>query len=227
MEVAAVQRVCTRLGEVVPAWLTWREEALRKQAEFSGDLDSSARAMREIWRRNLLDVEEQEAMQVLDRVAVGRLKLPPYSDLPVFLRRESLATRPDRAKQRLELQFADEPRFRCLHCRDTGTAWVLDADFTSRYRTLFSSMTGDDFADCGGSWYHRAKSWWRRESGSGKIDYAVACACAAGQPRQESMSTLDPTRQPVLHSKARMRETLQKWYEQTEPAEVVYWEVGR
>lgn len=226
MDLDAVRRVMRRTSEVLPAWLQWRQDTLLAQSRFAGEAETAAaaRRMAELWQRNLADVSEAEAGEVLDRIAVGQLTAPMYGELPVWLRRESLALRPTAEAERRELQYAAEPRFRCLHCRDTGVVHCLDADFVTRFRTRFAAMTDEDFADTtDGTWWHRAKAWHRAEHGTAKIEYAAACDCPAGLPRRERQRSWQPDRMPVLHGLWQVRDTLFRWYDVHPPGGAEFW----
>jgi hypothetical protein len=228
MDMDATKRVMHRISGILPAWLQWRQDTLVAQARFAGEpqTDAAGRRMLELWQRNLEDVAEDEAARVLDRLAVGDLLAPPYGELPVWLRRESLALRRPAEDARRELQFAAEPRFRCLHCRDTGVAHVLDPKFVSAFRIRFEAMTEDDFtATEGGSWWLRAKHWFRAEHGPRKVEYSAACCCNRGERLADRMQRLDERRMPVLHGLLWVRETLAAWYESHDPCEVEFWDV--
>lgn len=228
MDMDAVRRVMRRLSEVVPAWLQWRQDTLVAQSRFAGEpqTDAASRRMLDLWQRNLEDVAEGEAMRVLDRLAVGNASAPPYGELPVWLRRESLALRRPAEDERRELQFAAEPRYRCLHCRDTGIAHVLDPKFVRAFRKRFEAMTEADFAnEEGGSWWLRAKHWFRAEHGQRKVEYGVACCCDRGSRLGDRMQRLDVARMPVLHGILWVREVLAAWYESHDATEVEFWQV--
>lgn len=228
MDMDAVRRVMRRLSEVVPAWLQWRQDTLVAQSRFAGEpqTDAASRRMLDLWQRNLEDVAEDEAMRVLDRLAVGQVAAPPYGELPVWLRRESLALRRPADVERRELQYASEPRYRCLHCQDRGIAHAIDPRFVRAFRKRFEAMTEADFADDeGGTWWIKAKRWFAAEHGIRKIEYGVACCCSAGDRLAERMQRLDPQRMPVLHGLLWARETLAAWYAEHDASEVEFWQV--
>lgn len=227
MDMDAVRRVMRRLSEVVPAWLQWRQDTLVAQSRFAGEpqTDAAGRRMLDLWQRNLEDVDEAEALDVLELLALGKVAAPPYGELPVWLRRESLALRRPAEEQRRELQFAAEPRYRCLHCRDTGMAHALDPKFVSAFRKHFELMTEDDFANTeDGTWWARARRWYRQEYNR-KATYSVRCVCDAASNRGGQMQQLDLDRMPVLHGILWVRETLAAWYASHDVLEVTYWQL--
>lgn len=226
MDLEGVRHVMRRVAEAIPAWLNWRQDTLLAQSRFAGEsqTEAAARRMTDIWQRNLADVTVGEAEAVLDLLNVGRLTAPPYGELPVWLRREAVARRTPADEQRLVLNYASDRTYRCLHCRDTGAAHVLDPDFVSRFRTKFLAMQPEDFESTAeGSWWRRAKDSYRREHQTGKIEYAVACDCEAGRDRQDRQRRLDSARMPVLHGILWVDDVLRKWYETHEPSDVTFW----
>jgi len=229
MDLNATRNVIRAVGVAFPAYREWLAKSAEAAAVESGaPRGDEAVAMLRSMQRVLTDVSWEEVEPILAELERGDLAMPPYGDVPRFLRSQALERRALAAKAERERAFcyAEAPRYRCLHCRDTGVAHALDPQFVSAVRIRFEAMADDEFAATdGGSWWLRAKHWFRAEHGPRKVEYSAACCCIRGDRLADRMQRLDERRMPVLHGLLWVRETLAAWYESHDPCEVEFWEV--
>lgn len=224
MDLNATRRVMQRLAEAAPGWLNWRAETLEQQAEFASvPATEAARRMTELWQRNLADVQEQHALAAVDRLAIGEARLPPFGELPQHIRAEARRLAEATAPRPALAYAAEGPRFRCLDCRDTGWVEVLNPAFVRRFRREFADMADADFTDNElGSWWRRAKLWWRSQGGQDPLAATVVCNCAAGARKPEQLPRRNPQTQPLAGPSLDRRRTLERWY--AEEHDVVFWD---
>lgn len=229
VDLAATKNVVRAICVAQPSYREWLQRALHSAAAANNTTAASeSQALFASMQRTLADVTWEEAEPILSDLERGDVPMPVYGELPRFIRSEALERRAINAKREREraIQYAAEPRYKCLHCRDTGIAHVLDPQFVRAFRKRFEAMTEADFAnEEGGTWWHRARVWFRTEHGARKVEYGVACCCDRGSRLGDRMQRLDVNRMPVLHGILWVRDVLAAWYAKHDASEVEYWVV--
>jgi len=227
MKFSEAMDVLKAVCRAFPAYTEWRERIVDAQAATFGDTPGEAmESLEKAFALPLEDTPLDEAKAVVRDLAAGKTKSPPYGDMARFIAAEVIGRRKPREGQRVLNNTSPEPRYRCLHCRDTGICNALNPEFVRQFRSKFLAMTDGDFTDAKSvPWWHRAGQWWRSEGGRSPIDAAVACSCDAGRVRAEKLVRHNPTTMPVAHGRLDYRRALDEWYADGSNGGAVVWEV--
>lgn len=133
--------------------------------------DHEAASRRELWQQVLTDVDLDQAERYVDAVLKGDEKPPEYRSewdvFPATVRQWCRRNKP--VRWQASADYADEPRYRCLKCRDTGWAVLLSLEWI---REAWDDIEADRWPQ---GWYQQARNWCRRNGHS--LVAAYKCPC--------------------------------------------------
>lgn len=189
--------VLETIDRMRPPYVEWRVAQAKKLAAAHATTErEELRAMIDSFARTLADVETAEAAAVVEGMELGRIAMPFWSELATAIRSAVLDDRQGRrAVERIEREKS--PRYKCLHCQDSGAVKVYYPLFVEWVRPRFEAYQASGFPlmwfeDAAGEWYVKLNAG----DVKGPAEISLACCCSGDNARiyQRQVDAMRETR---------------------------------
>lgn len=130
-----------QIDVIKPRYFEWRQAIAEQQAAAHDKTPPQIMGqLVEALSNELAELSSGEAGDAIDAITEGKLQLAEWADLGQRVRSWVVEQRAQRKASKLHRDPADQPRYRCLNCRDTGVVLVFNVFFVREFRRVFEAL---------------------------------------------------------------------------------------